>query len=239
MQMKVSPYLMVDSVELEMEFLVKVFDAAITNDDNRKDGFIQHGEVRIGESTIMMGRASKDWPARESMNFVYVENADAIYERALQNGAVSIMPPGDRPYGLREAGFKDQYNHQWWVAHFLQAPAPLSQTENEWTKAIEENKVAEMSHYMHDEWLMVSENGVTGKSNFIDVVKSGDLVHSKMDFEIQQSIIHNNTGIVIAKGISAGTWKGVPFSLNEWSTSIYIKQGNEWKAVLTALAPAR
>ena len=55
----VCPYLMVSSVEAEMEFLVKVFEAVITNDENRKDGFIQHGEVRIGDSTIMMGRASQ------------------------------------------------------------------------------------------------------------------------------------------------------------------------------------
>jgi PhnB protein len=240
MSSTVSPYLMVDSVESEMEFLVKVFNATITNDDNRKDGFIQHGEVRIGDSTIMMGRASKDWPGRESMTFVYVDNADAVYERALQTGAASIMPPDDRPYGLREAGFKDHYGNQWWVAHLLQKPDhTLSQTETDWTKAIEENKVPEMARYMHDDWLMVSNNGITGKSNFMNVIASGELVHNKMDFEIQQSIVYNNTGIVIAKGTSAGTWKGEAFHFHEWSTSIYIKEGKEWKAVLTALAPAR
>jgi Uncharacterized protein conserved in bacteria len=119
MSSTVSPYLMVGSVESEMEFLVKVFNATITNDDNRNNGFIQHGEVQIGNSTVMMGRASKDWPAREGMNFVYVNNADAVYELALQNGASSIMPPDNRPYGIREAGFTDQYGNQWWVAHKL------------------------------------------------------------------------------------------------------------------------
>jgi uncharacterized glyoxalase superfamily protein PhnB len=227
---------MVNSVEAEMEFLVKVFEAVITNDENRKDGFIQHGEVRIGDSTIMMGRASQEWPGRESMCFIYVDDADVVYEKALQHGAVSIMPPDDRSYGLREAGFKDRDNNQWWVAHTINT---LAQTEQAWTKAIEENKVADMSGYMRADFIMVSENGVTEKGTFLEAVSSGELVHGRMDFEIIKAVEVNHVGIVIAKGTSAGTWKGEPFSFYEWSTSVYLKEGNSWKALLTALAPAR
>lgn len=63
----VCPYLMVDNVEAQMEFLAKVFHASITHDTNRVDGFIQHGEVLIGGTTIMMGRSSKLFPARLSI----------------------------------------------------------------------------------------------------------------------------------------------------------------------------
>ncbi len=118
----VCPYLMVDSVEAQMEFLVKVFYASITNDTNRVDGFIQHGEVLIGGTTIMMGRASKLYPARLSMNYVYVENADEVYSRALKNGATELMSPVDRDYGNREGGFTDLFGNQWWVAQIINQP---------------------------------------------------------------------------------------------------------------------
>lgn len=116
----VCPYLMVASIEQQMEFLVNTFNATVTEDATRKDGFIQHGEVCIGGSIIMMGRASKDWPARESMNYVYVEDVDKVYNQALQLGATSIMKPADRFYGIREGGFADQNKNQWWVAQILE-----------------------------------------------------------------------------------------------------------------------
>jgi PhnB protein len=116
----VCPYLMVDSVEDQMEFLVKVLNAEITEDARRGDGLIQHGEVLIGDTTIMMGRSSKDFPARQSMNYVYVTSTDETHQRALTNGATEIMPPADRFYGIRESGFVDKYGNQWWVAQVLE-----------------------------------------------------------------------------------------------------------------------
>lgn len=116
----VCPYLMVDSVEAQMDFLVKVLNGEITEDARRGDGLIQHGEVLIGDTTIMMSRSSKDFPARQSMNYVYVKNTDETHQRALENGAIEIMPPADRFYGIRESGFVDRYGNQWWVAQVLE-----------------------------------------------------------------------------------------------------------------------
>lgn len=116
----VCPYLMVTSVEAQIEFMVKVFNAKVTNDSNRENGFILHGEVTIGDTVIMMGRASQQWPERQSMNYVYVTNADETWERALQQEATPIMPPGNRPYGVREGGFADRSGNQWWIAQLIQ-----------------------------------------------------------------------------------------------------------------------
>ena len=113
------PYLMVPSVEAQMEFLVKTFDAKITNETRGDEGFIQHGEVVIGDTNVMMGRASAQYPARQSMNFVYVSNADEMHKKLLVNGATEIMPPADRPYGMRESGVKDVFGNEWWIAQLL------------------------------------------------------------------------------------------------------------------------
>jgi uncharacterized glyoxalase superfamily protein PhnB len=114
-----SPYLMVESVESQIEFLVKIFNAQIKDDSNKLNGLIQHAEVIIGDTSVMIGRASNQYPARQSMNFVYVEDVDTIHQNALNLGAIEIMAPDDRPYGNRESGFTDRFGNQWWVAHLI------------------------------------------------------------------------------------------------------------------------
>ena len=116
----VVPYLMVNSVEKEMEFLKYVFHAETIEELKQPDGNIMHGEMRIGTSVIMMGKAKDNFPSRESMNYVYVDNADEVYVRALKFGATSIMEPGDRFYGNREGGFTDPSGNQWWIAQPLE-----------------------------------------------------------------------------------------------------------------------
>jgi uncharacterized glyoxalase superfamily protein PhnB len=116
----VSPYLMVENVEEQMTFLINVFNATVTDNTKDKNGLTFHGEVLLGDTTIMMGKASPEWPKTQSMNFVYVENADDTYQLALKNGATGIMTPDDKPYAVREGGFSDQSGNQWWVAHVIE-----------------------------------------------------------------------------------------------------------------------
>jgi len=129
----VVPYLLVNSVEKEIEFLKFVFHAEHLEELKQPDGNIMHSEVRIGTSVIMLGRAKDNFPSRESMNYVYVENADEVYVRALKYGATSIMEPGDRFYGNREGGFTDPSGNQWWIAQILEV-VPKEEMEKRLTE---------------------------------------------------------------------------------------------------------
>ena len=129
----VVPYLLVNSVEKEMEFLKYVFQAEPLEELKQPDGNIMHGEVRIGTAVIMLGRAKDNFPSRESMNYVYVDNADEVYVRALKFGATSIMEPGDRFYGNREGGFTDPSGNQWWIAQLLEV-VPKEEMEKRLTE---------------------------------------------------------------------------------------------------------
>lgn len=51
--------------------------------------------------------------------YVYVENVDAVYARAVELGARSISPPEDKPYNERQAGFVDSGRNTWWVSTYL------------------------------------------------------------------------------------------------------------------------
>ncbi len=97
----------------------KVFNAVITENLKNSDGIVMHGEVKIGDILIMMGRGSEKFSTAKGMNYVYVNNADEVYNKAIELGAISIAPPSDKFYGLREGGFKDPHNNIWFIAQFI------------------------------------------------------------------------------------------------------------------------
>jgi hypothetical protein len=110
----------------------------------------------------------------------------------------------------------------------------------QWDKAIESNDALEIGKFMSSEWVIVgTEGGITDKSSFLGFVQSGILFHSRMDFEDIKVDVYQNTGIVISKGTSAGTYRGEDFSYYEWSTSVFIKKDRSWLCVLTMLTPAK
>ncbi|PCJ87475.1 MAG: glyoxalase [Flavobacteriales bacterium] len=116
----VNAYLMVDDVEKLLDFLKNAFDAEEFERIATPDGAIMHAEVRIGDSVIMIGPAKDELGATHSMLYVYVEDTNAIYQRALQAGATSIMEPADQFYGDRNAGVKGPCGNLWWIATHIE-----------------------------------------------------------------------------------------------------------------------
>ena len=51
--------------------------------------------------------------------YVYAENVDAVYARAMELGARSISAPEDKPYNERQTGFVDAGGNTWWVSTYL------------------------------------------------------------------------------------------------------------------------
>jgi len=114
----------------------------------------------------------------------------------------------------------------------------LKDLELEWNKSIEENDVERMSSFMSDEWVIFSGDGnITTKEIFLNLVKSGDLVHTQMDFKMLETKIFGNTGLVMQKGTSAGKWKEQEFSNYEIASTVFIKENGKWLAIQTMIAP--
>ncbi|WP_025763566.1 VOC family protein [Dyadobacter tibetensis] len=129
----VSPYLMVDDVAVQLEFIKNVFQVKPTEDIGQNpDG---HTEIKLGDTTIMIGQGRPQWPSRQSMNYIYVENVDQIYERAKEFGANLLLEPTERYYGDRECGFEDSQGNQWWCGTFQQILSTV-----EMRQRFEENK---------------------------------------------------------------------------------------------------
>jgi uncharacterized glyoxalase superfamily protein PhnB len=112
----VTPYLIVKGVPTLIDFLKQAFDAKEIERHSQPDGSVMHAEVKIGDSILMMGEAAGKWNPMPAGFYLYVTDTDAVYKRALQSGATSVMEPADQFYGDRNAGVKDPSGNQWWIA---------------------------------------------------------------------------------------------------------------------------
>ncbi len=112
----VTPYLVVQEAATLIEFLKQAFEAIEIRRTLHPEGRIMNAEVKIGDSVVMVGEASNEFKPMPSSIYLYVENTDATYQRALQAGGTSIMEPEDEFYGDRNAGVKDPAGNHWWIA---------------------------------------------------------------------------------------------------------------------------
>jgi uncharacterized glyoxalase superfamily protein PhnB len=117
----VTPYLLVQSAEKLIDFVKRAFDAKETVRMSMPDGAIGHAEVRLGDSVIMLSEAQGgEYKPMPTGIYLYVENCDATYKRALEAGATSVMQPTDQFYGDRSASIKDQFGNHWYIATHIE-----------------------------------------------------------------------------------------------------------------------
>jgi uncharacterized glyoxalase superfamily protein PhnB len=112
----VTPYLTVGDPGAVIEFLKKAFDAQETFAMRDHNGKIQHAEVKVGNSMLMLGAAHDQWKSRPGNFYVYVEDCDAGYHKALAAGGKSLSEPQTQFYGDRHGGVTDAQGNNWWVA---------------------------------------------------------------------------------------------------------------------------
>ncbi len=115
----VTPYLIAENGPRLMEFAKQVFGAEETFHTVGSAGGL-HGEVRIGDSMLMIGggipgREFRSTPNTHALH-IYVEDADAVCEKALAAGATLIDELRDQEYGERSASVKDPAGNFWYIA---------------------------------------------------------------------------------------------------------------------------
>lgn len=73
-------------------------------------------EIKIGDSMIMISDGGGTRESVSAFLYVYVDDADATYRRALEAHAVSVEEPTDMPYGDRRATVRDKWGNIWQIA---------------------------------------------------------------------------------------------------------------------------
>ncbi len=85
---------------------------------------VMHAEMRIGDSAIMMSDENPQQPCRSAETaggspvgfYLYVENVDSAFDKAVEAGALSIMPVQDMFWGDRVGSVKDPFGYNWTLA---------------------------------------------------------------------------------------------------------------------------
>jgi PhnB protein len=121
---QVTPYLVVDGANGAIDFYKTVLGATERMRMDGPDGRVGHAELVLGDSIIML---ADEYPEMEAYGprpgtvspvsiSLYVEDVDAVFQRALDAGAKAVRPLEDRFYGDRVGHFEDPFGHRWSVA---------------------------------------------------------------------------------------------------------------------------
>jgi len=128
----VTPSIVVAGAAKAIDFYKKALGAEEIMRFAGPDGKIMHAEIRIGDSVIMLGDEMPDQGAKgpkayggTSVSFfVYGENVDAAWKRAVDAGAKPVMPLADQFWGDRTGCIEDPFGHNWWLAQHIQDLTP-------------------------------------------------------------------------------------------------------------------
>lgn len=112
----VTPHLYAQRPVDLIEFLKQAFGGEEAYRAETPDGSIPHAQVRIGDSIVALAGGHGPYTPMPCTLHLYVPDTDALYDRALRAGAISIQPPADQPYGDRSAGVTDPFGNRWFIA---------------------------------------------------------------------------------------------------------------------------
>ena len=108
---------------------------------------------------------------------------------------------------------------------------------HEWDRAMVRNDADAIGRYMADDWVIVGSDGRLGeRAAFLQLVRSGALSHDVMESEDFRVRLYGDTAVLMARGISGGSYQGHAFREVELSSNVFIKQQGQWKCVLTHLS---
>ena len=120
----VTPCLTVSNTRKAIEFYKRAFGAQEKELFEGPGGRVMHAEIKIGSSLLMLNDESPDMGCLSATTlkgspanlFLYVENADAVYNQAVKAGAEVKMPIGDMFWGDRAGSVTDPFGFHWTIA---------------------------------------------------------------------------------------------------------------------------
>ena len=127
---RIAPYLLVEDVDAELDWLADVLGFEVTVRMPGEDGKTVHGEVRMKDGHVMVGRPSPDYRNPKHLGgatvlvSVYVDDVDEHHRHAKDKGANIIRELNDEFYGDRVYGVEDPEGHHWHLAQHTRDVAP-------------------------------------------------------------------------------------------------------------------
>ena len=138
----VTPSLFVAGAARAIDFYKKALGAEELMRFPGPDGKIMHAEIRIGDSLVMLGEENEQWGTKSPLLtngnpgslHIYVDDADASFDRALKAGATVKYPLEDAFWGDRYGKVTDPFGHEWGIATRVKdlSDAEMKRAADEW-----------------------------------------------------------------------------------------------------------
>ncbi len=127
----ISPSLTCKNAARAIEFYKSVFGATDVMRMPGPEGKIMHAELKIGDSIIFvndefpgMAEAPAPGVTPSLFMFLYTEDVDSVYNRAVSMGSMVVMPLENMFWGDRYGKVTDPFGHQWGIAQHVEDVAP-------------------------------------------------------------------------------------------------------------------
>lgn len=131
---RVTPALMVNGGVKALEFYAEVFGARERMRFPGPDGTVAHAEIEIGDSVVIVEEASPfmgtQAPPADGLDgsptflYIYVQDVDAVIDRAVKLGATLKRPAQDQFYGDRDGFIIDRFGHGWTIGSHVEDVTP-------------------------------------------------------------------------------------------------------------------
>jgi PhnB protein len=127
-----TPYLVVGDAAKAIEFYRGAFGAEEIMRMGEPGGKVGHAELRIGDSVVMLADEHPEVDARSPETIggspvsivLYVEDSDAVYDRAVKLGATAERPVENQFYGDRAGTVRDPFGHRWHIHTTVEEVSP-------------------------------------------------------------------------------------------------------------------
>ena len=131
-----TPYLVVGDASKAIEFYKGAFGAEEMMRMGEPGGKVGHAELRIGDSVVMLADEHPEVDARSPETIggspvsivLYVDDSDAVYDRAVKLGATAERPVENQFYGDRAGTVRDPFGHRWNVHTHVEDVSPEEMT---------------------------------------------------------------------------------------------------------------
>jgi len=130
----VTPFLAIKDVAQLIDFAKRAFGATEKSRFEKRDGTIMHAELQIGDSIIMLGDLNPGQPPTKATLYLYVADADSVFQQAIRAGAKPIQQPTDQFYGDHTGCVTDPGGNQWWIATHVE-DVPMDELKRRAEKA--------------------------------------------------------------------------------------------------------
>ena len=116
-----TPQLTLDNAAESIEWYKKAFGAQEVSRSTGPDGKVMHADINIGTARffandVMMGKGPHGFGGSPASFWLYVEDSDAFFDRAVSAGATVQMPMADQFWGDRAGLVADPAGYSWWIA---------------------------------------------------------------------------------------------------------------------------